>query len=227
MSSSSVTRGRAALRSVAPRRPCWCSTAPRSGDRSRGSPRRRGSRARHDDRAIRAAQRQTEPRARQSSCNGSPSGWSSRRPIRSRPGSAPSSSTYGRSGGGAMTVSPTPGPCTASSSAAVSRTVRLTHSSTPRLLSSRNGPSVIRPCDGFRPTRPQHEAGMRIDPPPSLAWANGTIPEATAAADPPLEPPGECSRLQGFRVAPHAIGSVVGRLPNSGLLVRPAMFRPA
>ena len=46
--------------------------------------------------------------------------------MRSRPGSAPSSSTYGRTGGGAITVSPTPGPSVASSSAAVSRTVRLT-----------------------------------------------------------------------------------------------------
>ena len=42
---------------------------------------------------------------------------------------------------------------------------------------------------GFSPKTPQQEDGMRIDPPPSLAWAMGTIPEATAAADPPLEPP--------------------------------------
>ena len=38
--------------------------------------------------------------------------------------------------------------------------------------------------------RPQHDAGMRIDPPPSLAWAAGTIPPATAADAPPEEPPG-------------------------------------
>ena len=36
---------------------------------------------------------------------------------------------------------------------------------------------------------PQHDAGTRMDPPPSLAEAMATIPEATAAADPPLEPP--------------------------------------
>ena len=53
------------------------------------------------------------------------------------------------------------------------------------------------------------------------------MPEATAAPDPPLEPPGECSVLHGLRVGPHAIGSVVGRLPNSGLLVRPAVTNPA
>ena len=34
---------------------------------------------------------------------------------------------------------------------------------------------------GLRPKSPQHEAGMRIDPPPSLPCAIGTIPLATAA----------------------------------------------
>ncbi len=43
---------------------------------------------------------------------------------------------------------------------------------------------------------------MRIDPPPSLAWAIGTMPAATAAAEPPLEPPVECSVFQGLRVGP-------------------------
>ena len=53
------------------------------------------------------------------------------------------------------------------------------------------------------------------------------MPAATAAAEPPLEPPGEWSVLHGLRVGPHASGSVVGRLPNSGLLVRPAITSPA
>ena len=44
---------------------------------------------------------------------------------------------------------------------------------------------------GFNPTIPQQEAGTRIDPPPSDAEAIATIPDATAAAEPPLEPPGE------------------------------------
>ena len=43
---------------------------------------------------------------------------------------------------------------------------------------------------------------MRIEPPPSLACATGTIPDATAAAEPPLEPPVEWSRFQGLRVGP-------------------------
>ncbi len=36
---------------------------------------------------------------------------------------------------------------------------------------------------------------MRIEPPPSLAWAIGNIPAATAAAAPPLEPPGRACRI--------------------------------
>ena len=44
------------------------------------------------------------------------------------------------------------------------------------------------------------------------------MPAATAAAAPPLDPPGVCSGSHGFRVGPYASGSVTGRLPNSGLL---------
>ena len=36
---------------------------------------------------------------------------------------------------------------------------------------------------GFKPTMPQHEAGTRIDPPPSEADAIETMPDATAAAE--------------------------------------------
>src|ERR1700709_933617 len=113
-----------------------------------------------------------------------------------------------------MTVSPTPGPSVASRRAALSRTVRLTQRWTDSPLSSRTGPSVILPWLGLSPTRPQQDAGMRIDPPPSLACANGIIPEVTAAAAPPLEPPGVRPVSHGFRVAPHAMGSVVGTLPS-------------
>ena len=47
-------------------------------------------------------------------------------------------------------------------------------------------------------------AGMRIEPPPSLALAAGSTPAATAAAAPPDEPPGPRARscgLQGRAVA--------------------------
>ena len=48
---------------------------------------------------------------------------------------------------------------------------------------------------------------MRVDPPPSLAVANGTRPAATAAADPPLDPP-------GVRVG---VPRVAGRAPRLGV----------
>ena len=48
-------------------------------------------------------------------------------------------------------------------------------------------------------------------PPPSEPWATGTIPAATAAAAPPLDPPGVRSSAHGLRVAPQASVSVTGR----------------
>ena len=36
-----------------------------------------------------------------------------------------------------------------------------------------SGPTGVRPRVGLSPKRPQQEAGMRIDPPPSLPWASG------------------------------------------------------
>ena len=43
----------------------------------------------------------------------------------------------------------------------------------------------------FQADKPQHDAGIRIEPAPSLACAIGTTPEATIAALPPDEPPVE------------------------------------
>ena len=95
-------------------------------------------------------------------------------------------------------------PAMASSSPAVSRTVRVTTPSHTRPLieSPRSGPNEVRPRDGLRPTSPHSLAGMRIEPPPSLACAAATSPAATAAAEPPLEPPVECARFHGLRVGP-------------------------
>ena len=45
------------------------------------------------------------------------------------------------------------------------------------LSSPSSGASEMRPRWGLRPTRPQQAAGMRVEPPPSLAWAIGTIPD--------------------------------------------------
>src|SRR3546814_7922029 len=61
----------------------------------------------------------------------------------------------------------------------------------------------------------------------SLAPAIGTRPAATAAAEPPLEPPGVCAGFQGLRHGPQASGSVMPLAPNSGVLVRPNTTTPA
>ena len=70
-------------------------------------------------------------------------------------------------------------------------------------------------------------AGIRIEPPPSPACATGTIPLATAAADPPLEPPALRVTSHGLRVGPCASGSAVGISPNSGVFVLPTITKPA
>src|ERR1700678_1133371 len=59
-----------------------------------------------------------------------------------------------------------------------------------------------RPHVGSTPTTPQKLAGCRIDPPvsePSVATARLA---ATAAAEPPLEPPGTRSVSTGLRTGP-------------------------
>jgi hypothetical protein len=60
-----------------------------------------------------------------------------------------------------------------------------------------SGPSEILPRDGLIPKRPQTLDGMRMDPPPSLPWAAGARPAATAAAAPPLDPPADLVRPHG------------------------------
>ncbi len=56
--------------------------------------------------------------------------------------------------------------------------------------------------EGLNPNTPQQEAGMRMEPPPSLPWAMGRMPAATAAAAPPLEPPGVTPCRHGLWVGP-------------------------
>ena len=92
----------------------------------------------------------------------------------------------------------------ASSSSAASRTLRVSANSCakPPTASPTDGPSGTRPREGFSPTSPHQAAGMRIEPPPSLAWAIGTARDATSAAAPPLDPPGPRAGSQGLRVGP-------------------------
>ena len=58
------------------------------------------------------------------------------------------------------------------------------------------------PYVGLSPVSPQKAAGCRIDPPVSVPVAIGAKPAATAAADPPEDPPGTRSKFQGFKVGP-------------------------
>src|ERR1700733_6775940 len=111
---------------------------------------------------------------------------------------------------------------------ALSRTLILSTwpQESPLQPSPRSGPSGLRARVGFIPNTPDAEAGMRIEPPPSLACATGRIRAATAAPAPPDEPPEECARFQGFRVGPNSRDSVVGSNPNSGVALFPKMVTP-
>ena len=85
----------------------------------------------------------------------------------------------------------------------MSRTERLTQPKADiPFQRARSGATETRPRCGLSPKRPQDEAGMRIEPAPSEAKAIGTRPAATAAALPPLEPPGVRCGFQGFLVTP-------------------------
>ena len=111
--------------------------------------------------------------------------------------------------GAAQNGSPTAGPASTSSSAAVSRTVRPIGPDVARPTGSPYiGAELTRPRLGFRPTRPQQPAGIRIEPPPSEPCASGTSPAATAAPAPPLEPPAVRVRSQGVRAGGATSGSV-------------------
>src|SRR5205807_7151322 len=64
-------------------------------------------------------------------------------------------------------------------------------------------------------------------PPPSEPVAQGTMPAATAAADPPEDPPGVRSGFQGLRVIPLASLALHGKIVSSGTLVIPIGMAPA
>ncbi len=68
---------------------------------------------------------------------------------------------------------------------------------------------------------------MRSDPPMSLPSPSGDMPDASAAASPPLDPPAVRSASQGLRVRPCRLDTVWTRKPMSGRLVRPMAIAPA
>src|SRR5207248_565409 len=74
---------------------------------------------------------------------------------------------------------------------------------------------------------PQSAAGWRIEPPVSVPIAQGARPPATAAAEPPLEPPGTRARSHGLRVVWKPLFSVELPIANSSRFVFPTSTAPA
>ena len=83
------------------------------------------------------------------------------------------------------------------------------------------------PYVGFTPTTPHSAAGWRIEPPVSLPKLSAENPAATAAALPPLDPPGTRLGSSGLRVGPNAEFSVLEPIANSSRFVLPTMTAPA
>ena len=83
------------------------------------------------------------------------------------------------------------------------------------------------PADGRKPTTPHFDAGMRSDPPVSDPVQTGSMSHASAAAEPPDEPPAFSSGLNGLPVAPHTTLRVLAPAPSSGTLVFATRIAPA
>lgn len=58
------------------------------------------------------------------------------------------------------------------------------------------------PTEPLKPKHWHHEEGILMEPPPSEPSEMGSMPSATAAAEPPEEPPELYSVLKGFHVGP-------------------------
>src|SRR6185312_10542775 len=71
------------------------------------------------------------------------------------------------------------------------------------------------------PTVPVTCAGWRIEPPVSVPSASGASKAATAAAEPPEEPPGTLVRSQGLRDGPYPEFSVEEPIANSSMFALP------
>src|SRR6267154_3453693 len=85
----------------------------------------------------------------------------------------------------------------------------------------------VSPGVGRMPTMPQNAAGIRMEQPKSVPWASGSMPEATATAEPPDEPAGLSSGFQGLRVGPNSALTVLAPVANSGVLVLASTMAPA
>src|SRR5215468_6253121 len=84
-----------------------------------------------------------------------------------------------------------------------------------------------RPYVGLIPTTPQNAAGRRMEPPVSVPRLAGTSRAATAAPEPPDDPPGTRSPCHGLRVGPNAEFSFDEPIANSSQLSLPRTTAPA
>ena len=141
--------------------------------------------------------------ATHSGSTSSPPGAAVQSRIRSACGGVSAASANDGCGSGGPSGVEGPSPASTSSASAVSCTVRVSTPSTPKPSNARSsGPSGTRKRVGLSPTTPQHDAGMRIEPPASLPCAIGTSPAATAAALPPEDPPVISAGSCGLRAGP-------------------------
>src|ERR687887_27673 len=74
---------------------------------------------------------------------------------------------------------------------------------------------------------PVTAAGWRIEPPVSGPGPRGASYAATAADEPPDEPPSTRLRSHGLCDGPNALFSVEEPIANSSMFVLPRMTRPA
>src|SRR5215470_17053894 len=80
---------------------------------------------------------------------------------------------------------------------------------------------------GLWENTPQKCAGARSEPPMSEPNSSGTNPAASAAAEPPDDPPGVRDRSQGLLVVPYTSLKLCQSDKFSGTLVLPSMIAPA
>ena len=83
------------------------------------------------------------------------------------------------------------------------------------------------PCVAFRPTRPHCAAGILVLPPESAPIARSASPAATAAAEPPEEPPAEWDGRSGLRGGPKTLVTPKPEPEKSSRFVLPTIVPPA
>src|ERR1700730_1363252 len=91
------------------------------------------------------------------------------------------------------------GPASTPNKSAASSTVLVMGPAQSSVVAEGTMPRVLtRPNDGLNPTTPQCDEGMRIDPPSSLPTEPKQSPAATAAPEPPDDPPVIRAKFHGL-----------------------------